>query len=102
MIGKSSLPVTGLPAERRTVPSGTINVGALDGAGTRFATLIGCGVPSMSSGGIEVVSATPAPEEELDDPASSEEEAPFSPQPAKIRAQIGKVSNANFFMILSV
>ncbi len=56
MIGKSSLPVTGLPAESSTVPSGTISTGALLGAFSRLSTLIGCGVPSINSGGISVVS----------------------------------------------
>ena len=57
MIGKSSLPVTGLAGGEEHGAFGDHQHGrAVDGACSRLSTLIGCGVPSINSGGISVVS----------------------------------------------
>ncbi len=103
MIGKSSLPVTSLPAESRVVPSGTIMLGAEEGACSRLGTLTGCGVPSISSGGISVVSGM-LPDAAGVDVLSvaavvAESEAPWSPQPEKMSALPARVRSAMFFMM---
>ena len=79
-----------------------MSTGALLGAFSRFATLIGCGVPSMSSGGISVVSGMLAPLEADAPSVEVESDAPLSPQPEKISALEASVSNARFFIIFGV
>ena len=103
-MGKSSLPVTDLFADISRVPSGTMRTGILEGTGSRLGTLIGCGVPSISSGGISVVSGM------LPAVVTAESGGavilslvePLSPHPIKNSALETRIKSVIFFIVLCV
>ena len=81
-----------------------MRTGALEGASSRLGTLIGCGVPSMSSGGISVVSGMlpavlTAESGEASVPSLVEA---LSPHPAKINVIELRAKSAICFIVLCV